>query len=508
MKRNTFIIFVLIFFSGLFWSCGQKVKIVPEITPVITEEIIYEIKDRETLGKIIKHEDKLVFITLKGEIFRFDPAKKAIESLTDFDIDIDPEIFTQNNMVVLKQRDTSNYTIFDLDEMQQPGKKIDNLTLDRIIGIDKNLLVYRNKNKLFIFDYHSNTNKKEVEIEKDTLLFNSEFSGNSILILSNRKLYTYDKSKNTVQACEMKDGAASGFLLDNGCIYYGSENRKLVKFSLRSKKVKWSFNLPVILKLKPQKTDRRIIITPEDNNIYFFNKKGSLRRWAGFDSPRALPAVVMKENVAVFLMNRAYRWMNNKIRFFNYKKDDFVSYEFNYQLESNPVYLNDYLYLLSKDEEKEVTNISKIGNRYDVELEIKPEHVKPMGKSITFTIKPINLIDPQARVTIFDKSQKSVFSKEIGKDKDLFFVWVPEKAEKYKCTIEINAENKKNLKVEGDFNVVDINKIVTGYYFELYKRIPTLFLKDKKNAEKSEKLEKQEEKAGETKKRKKRRLPG
>jgi hypothetical protein len=215
----------------------------------------------------------------------------------------------------------------------------------------------------------------------------------------------------------------------------------------------------------------------------------------------------MKKNVAVFLMNREYRWMNNKIRFFNYKRDDYISYEFNYQLESNPVFLNDYLYVLSKDEEEEVKNISKIGNRYDVELEIKPEHVKPMAKSINFTIKAINLIEPQARISILDNSQKIVFSKEIGKDKDLSFVWLPENAGEYKCSVEVNAENKKNLKVEEDIRVVDIDKTVREYYFELFKRIPTLFPKEKANveekdekrdAEQSEKIEKQGEKKTET----------
>jgi hypothetical protein len=234
-----------------------------------------------------------------------------------------------------------------------------------------------------------------------------------------------------------------------------------------------------------------------------------MRWWTSFDAPQVLPAIVMKKNAAVFLMNREYRRMNNKLRFFNYKDQEVVSFEFKYQLESNPVYLDNYIYILCKDEEKGVKYISRIGNKYDIELQIRPEKLKPMGKSINFNIKSINLIDPEAKIEILDKSQNSVFSKEIGKGKDLFFVWIPEKAGEYKCVVEVNAENKKKLKAEEDFKVIDIDTIVKGYYFELFKKSSGVFPKEKKNveekekkkdAEESEKVKEEGKKKGKTKK--------
>lgn len=499
MRKNTVVIFVLILILNFVSACRQKIKFIPEITPHITEEIIFDLKDKEAVGKIIKSDAKLIFVTLKGEIFRFDPAKRILDFMVNFNIEVDPEIFHQDDFIVLKRRDKNNYIIFNLTGMRIE-KKLDDIQLAKIIGVDDNLLIYRDKNELVFLDYKSGETKKKLEIGEKVNLFNSESTGSAFFILTDDILYIYKKKNDSIESLEMKIKPTSGFLIDEEYIYYGSRDRKLIKFSLKSRKIKWNFKLPTILKLKPQKIGNYILITPEDNNIYFFTTKGSLHWWTSLDSPRAIPAVIMKKNAAVFLMNREYRWMNNKIRFFNYKKKEVVSYEFKYQMESNPVYLDNYLYILCKDEEEEVKNISLIGNKYDVEVEIEPQSVKPLGKSITFKIKPINLIEPSAKIKILDESQNSIFTKEIGKGADLSFVYIPEKVGEYKCVVEVGSENKKDIKAEEDFKVVDIDSIVKEYYFELFKNCPKVFPKEKKEKKDIKKEVKEEvEKSGKLK---------
>ncbi|MCI0470892.1 MAG: hypothetical protein L0Y73_04480, partial [Candidatus Aminicenantes bacterium] len=363
------------------------------------------------------------------------------------------------------------YAIFNLDGMQLE-KTIDNLNSERILAVDNEILVFKEKDKVVFLDYKNGITRKELKIEEKEKLYNCEFQGNNLLLLSSLKLHSYDKNKNSIQTRQMKTGAASEFLLDGSYIYYGSGDRKLVKFSLRSGKAAWKFGLPALLKLKPQRVDRYIGITPEDNNIYFLNKRGSLRWWNSFDSTRLLPPAAMKNNVAVFLMNRQYRTMNNKIRFFNYKEQEVFSYEFKYQVESNPVFLKDGLYILCKDLEKKNSYVSKITNRYAADIEIEPVGVKSPGKSIAFVIKPVNLIEPTIKAVIWDKSQTGVFSKELGKDKNLSFVWIPEKPGEYKLTLAVDAQNKKGLKNEAVFNVIDIAKIVKEYYWELQRDCP------------------------------------
>lgn len=467
MKKK-YILILLMLNLSLCFNCKHKVKLIPEITPYISEENIYDLKSKETVGKIIKSDARLIFITLKGEIFRLDTEKQILDFLYNFNINIEPQIFDQNSLVVLKQQDADNYVIFNLTEMQIE-KELKNIKLDQIIGLHRELLIYLHNNELIFFAYPNDKIQKKVELTANTQLFNSEFVGDSVLVLSSRHLYSYHRVRNSLEILEMKYPPASEFLLDRGYIYYGSANRELVKFSLKPRRARWKFKLPVLLKLRPQKAGPYVAIAPEDNNIYFFTPRGTLRWWSALDAPRALPPVIMSKNAAVFLMNREFRKMNNKIRFLNYKDKEVISYQFKYQLESNPVYLNNYLYILCEDKERGVKTISRIGNKHDIGIEISPQHVKPVGKSLRFLLKPINLVDPLINIKILDKSGNSVFEKQFVEDEQPAFIWIPDKVGDYRLVLAADAKNHQNLKVETSFKVLDVDTLMKKYYFKLQK---------------------------------------
>jgi hypothetical protein len=256
--------------------------------------------------------------------------------------------------------------------------------------------------------------------------------------------------------------------MDGHYIYYGAKNRNLIKFSLTSNKVKWKFRIAEQLKLRPQKAGPYIAITPEDYNIYFFNKRGTLYWWEKLDSTRLLPPVAMKENVVVFLWDKTFK-------FFNYKKKQVVSYPFDKAAYSNLIYIDEYLYMVSQEEtgedmyEQPPKNITKIGNNFGVAVYTNPQHILPLGKSIKFNLKRFNLIKPELKIKILDPAGKSVFDKTVSYKEDPSFVWIPNKAVEYKLIIEINAKNKKELRIEEPFKVTDVEKILKRYYYHVQK---------------------------------------
>lgn len=448
--------------------CRQRIKIIPEITAHISEESIHELGGKDAVAKIIKSGGKLAFITLNGEILLLDPETRVVESPYNLSMEIEPAIFHQDDFLILKQRQPNRTIIFNLADRKEE-KVLKGLRIDRVIGVDRDLLIYRVQNRVVFLAYHSGKVLAKEKVKKETLLYNSAFLDDRVLVLSSLHLFTYHKKRNSLERAALKDRPASGFLLDRGSLYYGSVDRRLVKLSLKSRKTSWRFELPAILESMPQKAGPYITVTPSDNNIYFFTPKGSLHWWSPFDSPQALPAVVMGKNVAVFLMNREFRKMNNKIRFFNYKDKKVVSYQFKYQLESNPVYVNNNLYILCRDSVKGTKTLSRIGNRHDLEIEISPDEVKPPGKSVRFKLTPINLIDPEIDAKVLDRKGSTVFEKQIAKGEQPVFVWIPEKPGDYKVVLAADAENKKKLSVEQGFKVVDVEKIVGEYYYRLQK---------------------------------------
>jgi hypothetical protein len=119
--------------------------------------------------------------------------------------------------------------------------------------------------------------------------------------------------------------------------------------------------------------------------------------------------------------------------------------------------------------EPQPKTITKIGNNFGVEIETDPQHILPLGKSIKFNLNKFNLIKPELKIEIVNHAGESVFDKTISHKQNPSFVWIPEKAMEYKLVVQIDAKNKKGLRVEKSFNVTDVEKILKHYYYHLQK---------------------------------------
>jgi hypothetical protein len=468
MKKNILILIVL----TVFLPCKGRVKEVPEISASLKEETVWELKkDEDTAEKIIKHHSELIIITRRGKLYRFNPSQKMVNFLYDLTTDINPEIVHQNDIVILKKKDSNDLIVFDLQQMKVK-KILENVKTKKIVGIDQEVTGYIHKNQLIFLDYLSGKTLEKLNIDANTVFYNSETMVDAdeakTVILSSGNLYIYNKRQNSIEIIDLKYKPTSGFLLDGKNIYYGAKKRRLIKFSLTSNRVIWKFRIAEELKLKPQKAGRYIVITPEDNNIYFFNKRGTLYWWERFNSSRLLPPVIMRENAAVFLWNKT-------VKFFNFKKKQVINYLFDKPSYSNIIYIDDYLYLVSQEEtgeesdEKQPKIITKIGNNFGVEINTDPRHILPLGKSIKFDLKKFNLIKPELKIEILNHEGQGVFDKTISYKQNPSFVWIPVKAVEYKLVVHIDAKNKKGLKIEKSFNVTDVDKILNHYYYHLQK---------------------------------------
>ncbi len=474
MKKYGLLLLILIAACS---GCS-KLKIIPEISPNLSEIHVMDLTGKNLSRTLAVTNSQLVFTTLDGQLFRWDPANKIVNSLNNLTSNIAPEIYSQDGYLILKQLKAGKYSIFQLDELKEIAA-LDDINIQRVLGLDHEILVYLVNKEIHLYNYRSRQLLKTLKIGKKKAyqVYNSEFRGNNIFLFSTRYLYIYDRTRDVVERIELKRLATSGFLLEDNAIYYGSDRRELVQFSLKSRKTIWAFKLAEVLKITPRKIGQYVAIIPEDNNIYFFNKNGTLYWWERLNSTWLLEPVVMKKNVAVFLWDK-------KIKFFNYKKKQVTTYPLNRRVKTNPVCIDDYIYVVTEDkvsegrEEEDIylSHLSKIGNHYGVEIVTDPKYIKPMGKSVRFNLKPINLVEPQFKIKIVKNqpgNETPVFEKILSKNDKLNFVWIPAEAVEYRMIIEVTAENKTGLTVEEIFTPVDVQEILRNHYYQLHTRSDT-----------------------------------
>jgi hypothetical protein len=499
MKKYKVLLMITVVIGVMTTSCSRGLKVVPEISTNLYDENVLELTGKEVASKIIKHKSELVFVTIDGKVYRWDPKARIMDFLYNLNHEIDPNSppVDQGDFLAMKLKPpgqgsrspAAGIVVFDLNRMKEAAvlKKI---PVKKIVGLDREILVYITEaDELIFYNYRtqSRLSRMPLTLKKDASgkvtkaeVFNCAFKGDNVFVLTGTILYAFNRQRKTISSYLLKHPAASGFLMDGDWLYYGSRKRELIKLSSRSNRTAWRFQVADTLRIAPCKVGPYIVIIPEDNNIYFFNKNGTLYWWYKLNSTRLLPPLPMKENAAVFLWDK-------KIKFFNYKKKQVVTYPLKPYMvvRSNAVQFGEYIYFVLEDrpeteleESDRLTfkRLSKIGNHYDVEVNAVPQFIWPKGKSIKFRLKNVNFVKPRYNIKIYKQStvdakgkEIPVFEKTISKAEGASFLWIPKEAIEYRMVIEVNAENKKGVYIEEQFEAIDIDKALANYYYELHR---------------------------------------
>ena len=430
-------------------ACGPR-GMVPEITPDMFQQRMHLIGASDPISRIAASDNNIIFVSPRNQIIRYDPHTRKYSIIMDLKHQVETDFLFQNNKLILKKAGTNQYMVCDLE--QKKSHAISFTSAGYPVGINSGSLVFRHNRDLIIYDFPSLTPRKKINLGKDRL-FNCEFISGTIIILTSNKLHIIHIKNHFLKTHQLENEAESGFLLWNNHIYYGSSKRYLIKLSIKDNRIKWKIKLAMVLKEKPVTFKNFLVVTPEDNNILFFKKNGTLHWWEKLGATRKSPALIMNDNVAVFLLN-------DKIRFFNTEKKTDRVFDLKSMIDSNAVHINKYIYFLSHKKGKEIRFISRIGNQYTVRIKTEPAFVKPLGQSIKFNLTPVNLIKPELRITISNQSKEVIFEKIITHDQMMSFVWIPEQPGTYRLTLDIKARNKKNMSIQKKIKITDGAEII------------------------------------------------
>jgi len=492
-------IYAILLIIGMIFSigCARKINTIPQITSNLYQDDLLDLTGKPIVKKIIKNNTGIVMVSVDGNVMHLDTAKRTTQTQFSLNRVLEADVFAQGQYMVLKEKIPADaqtaspvYTILDCNEMKPIAEFKDN-GIEKVTGVDSTHIVYLStgpKRLLTIMDYSSVKILKTFETKEQEILFNSEFKGNKIYILSSLNLYTYDIATNTIKTTALPVPSASDFLLDNNQVYYGSNRMELVRMDLNSGKAHWKFKLADFLAAPPNKIGSYIAVIPKDNNVCFFNKNGTLYWWEKLGSIISEPPVVMKENIAVCL------W-NGNIKFLNPFSKKAFAFSLNRLFKTNPVSIGDYAFVVSEEKESSLNAskenktddsdntdelddtedtpprfISKVGNFYGVKLVTTPGQGYSVNKSIQFKMGSVNLIEPRFTIQIFNPSSpdKAVFQRVLDPKKELpEIIWVPTSDADYRLVIQIDSKNKKGLFQEEILKVTDYNRIIQDYYFKI-----------------------------------------
>lgn len=261
------IFYDLIFFHNAFIFLHHSIKKNPRSFPPIAQENLYSSQFEKITEKLFAVNPYLIYFTRQGQVIQFDPRTRAKKEIFSLGNAISSIIFSQPPYILLQNKKDKSFIVFNLKTMGIIHR-FHNPPFRQIIGMDDQFIYHFRNKKLSVFNYHSGSTIKERSIRQK--IQHCEIRQNIVYILSTRRLYIYDKSARVFKDFPLNINASSPFLLEKDSIYFGSTNRQLVRFSLKTKTIKWKFKLTQLLTEKPLLMDRYIVVTPEDHTICYF----------------------------------------------------------------------------------------------------------------------------------------------------------------------------------------------------------------------------------------------
>ncbi len=414
--KNLFPLLILIIF---YCSCSVN-KNIPEVTPNIHVEKMHEISIDRTVSSIMKSDSNILLVDLTGNIYSFDQEKRNLNTLLRADDKSKKHIFIQNGIIAV--RSVKNREIYVYDPAQSKIlSKLKDISVNRIIGLNKENLIFLDNNSLKIIDLKNNTIKFSTNNDHGKII-NCEIINGRPFILSERSLLIYDPGKNLISEIKINSTPVSPFLKINDHIYYGDSERNLVKFSINKKKIIWKLKFQKQLLTKPLSYKEMVITAPEDNNIYFITKRGGIKDWYRSDISHIFAPVLLKDHLAVFNLSEE----GISIYYLGINKHSILKIkDSSLKLKLPPLYIDGSLYSVVSEKKLSELKLVKITNRFGIDIKTDPAGNFETGKSVKFQLKPVNILKPEITVEIYNPKKKSGFHKHILSYQSSSFAWIP-----------------------------------------------------------------------------------
>jgi hypothetical protein len=289
--------FCLLLFLSLLPACSrQPVRTLPEVTADLAAVPVLDLPDGGGPPWLLDAGSSLLVVEPGGAVRRYDPGMKQVDAMLETRVKLETPPLLQNGILVVGGPD--GWLLVDPAALRVV-KTVRDTGIVRPVAVAPGQLAGLGAGGLVLFDTVGGKILKTVAVSD---FLDAQFGAGELLVLDGETLRRVSPAgRERVE--KLGFHAVSPFLLDKNVLYAGSSRRELVKFSLPRNRICWRRRLGREQRQRPVKFGRLIAACPEDQNVWFFNPRGSVVWWQAQNSTRSDAAVPLNENLAVPLLD-------------------------------------------------------------------------------------------------------------------------------------------------------------------------------------------------------------
>jgi len=439
-------------------ACGRPIGTVPEITPQLQEVPIEKTTDSGDIAGIAPHKGNLVLVRTSGAILKLDSRNTERLMAAQVADTLRPGITYGEGRLLLRTRsEPSHWVVFNMDEFREITAIAPATESEQVVTLGRGILVTRHGDHLAAKTYDDEAAVWELDIPANEFR-SCQVRDGRVSVLTRSELLHATPPFEKPQRMALPHPAAGDFLLRDGWFYYGSENRMLVKCSLRTGRAAWTAPLPRILKLAPLNAGDGIAVLPEDQHIHFFSLRGGRTWWSPLEGTRLFPPLSLKDNIAVFL----YPPQAPVIRFFNWKKRTALTHKGANAPRDPPLAAGGKIFMIAESGGK--TQLLTLTNRRTVDINIEPKFPRLVGRSLEFQLNGVNLIQPQFTLELRRwKSKETLLKTTLQKMERPTMAWFPSQPGEYLLEVDARSRDGYQVTAKKRFRVFDLAALTREY---------------------------------------------
>lgn len=434
-------------------ACTRSHGTIPEITPHLDEQPLQDTADPDDPAGIAAHAGKLIRVSTSGSIRKLDPDHFKRLMTAQVTENLRPEIRSGDGALLLTTSAApAEWIVFDMETFKEISR-LPAADPASVAALSRGILVTREKDTLTVHSLGKGLEKRETAVSQQEFR-SCGIADKRVVVLTRTELMQMEPPAYTPKKSLLPHPAAGGFLIHKGFLYYGSENRLLVKLSLRSAKAAWAAPLPRVLSQPPVAAGGLIAVLPRDQYIHFFTPGGGLAWWSPLEGTRLYPPLKLTDNIAVFL----YPAEKPVVRFFNWKKREAITHGTTIPPSGSPLAVEGKIFYLARIKDK--LQVHTLTNRRGIDIRVEPEFPRVTGRSLEFKFSPVNLIRPEITLSLLRGEEKNpVITETLPEMDNPAKAWLPGKPGNY--TLKVEARSRDGCKVESriQFRVHDLAEL-------------------------------------------------
>ena len=281
----------------------------------------------------------------------------------------------------------------------------------------------------------------------------TQLKGNQVAALCEHHLVLWESPSTEPKVVNLPAQATSPPCFWKGSLYFGLAPRHLARWDLAAGKLRWKLKLSRRLSMRPQGFSKELLVMPQDQGLFWFLPSGTLKWWTPAQGQSQWDPLPYQDCALVVLKPTG---SNNRLLVSDPMRETVAWIPLPGPLLAPPAATDQEVILPCGPP----AGPTRLVNLRTVRIKSDPADIILPRRTLKLFFKPVNLEDPELKVSILGPDGQTLLNHTIPRGKTQELVWIPENPGSYRLVIHAMPRRGASVDVTFPLLVRDLSELL------------------------------------------------